>query len=782
MNKSRIAITLILLQMNIMAQNIDYRQKAADLVLKMTIEEKASLCSGLTSWTTKPIDRLNIPSIYMTDGPHGLRKSEGNDFSKTVQATCFPTASALASSWDVDLLHKVGVALGQECQANDVQIILGPGVNMKRSPLCGRNFEYFSEDPVLSGNLAVAFIEGVQSQGVGTSLKHFAANNQEFERLISNSLIDERTLNEIYLPAFEIAVKQAQPWTVMCSYNKLNSVYASENEYLLTDRLRNRWGFNGFVVSDWGAVADRVAGIKAGLNLEMPSSNGYNDKKIVEAVKSGKIKEADLDKVVTKLLAVILKAADLKKPDASYDKQQHHQLAREIGSECIVLLKNERHILPLNLQKPAKIAVIGSFAKTPRYQGAGSSQVKTTQLSNAWDELNKLKHPGVTFTYSEGYTTDGSLSEKRVAEAVQLAKQSDVVVLFAGLPDSYEMEGADRKDISMPASHNKLIEAVAKANPNTIVVLQNGSAISMPWVAKPAAILECYLGGQAGGEAIADVLTGKVNPSGKLSETFPMRLEDNPAFLNFPGQNHETLYGEGLFIGYRYYDKKKVTPLFPFGYGLSYTTFAYTNLKTSATSINDNELLSVEVSVKNTGKVDGKEIVQLYVHDHGTEVLRPQKELKHFAKIALKPGEEKTIRFELGFRDFAFYDAAVHDWVINSGNFDILVGGSSVNLPLVKTVSVTATRAHHPKLTRNSLLIEFSKNPKGKAFYDQVISQMYSFMKIDPNTKIDEEGQKAINSMMLYINDMPVYKFVLMSEGKFTDEMLEAAIGSINEE
>ncbi len=782
MNKSIVTLALILLQMNIMAQTIDYHQKAADLVLKMTIEEKASLCSGLTSWMTKPVERLNIPSIYMTDGPHGLRKSEGNDFSKTVQATCFPTASALASSWDVDLLHKVGVALGQECQANDVQIILGPGVNMKRSPLCGRNFEYFSEDPVLAGNMAAAFIQGVQSQGVGTSLKHFAANNQEFERLISNSIIDERTLNEIYLPAFEIAVKQAQPWTVMCAYNKLNGVYASENEYLLTDRLRTTWGFNGFVVSDWGAVSDRVAGIKAGLNLEMPTSNGYNDKKIVEAVKSKQLKESDLDEVVTELLAVILKAADLKKPNPSFDKQQHHQLAREVSSECIVLLKNDRHILPLNLQKPAKIAVIGSFAKAPRYQGAGSSQVKTTELSNAWDELNKLKKPGITYTYAEGYTNDGSLSDKRVAEAVQLAKQSNIVILFAGLPDSYEMEGADRKDISMPDSHNKLIEAVTKANPNTIVVLQNGSAVSMPWVAKPAAILECYLGGQAGGGAIADVLTGKVNPSGKLSETFPLRIEDNPSFLGFPGQNHETIYGEGIFIGYRYYDKKKVTPLFPFGYGLSYTTFAYTNIKTSAASINDNEILTVEVTVKNTGKVEGKEIVQLYVHDQGTEVLRPVKELKHFAKISLKPGEEKTIKFELGFRDFAFYDAAVHDWVINPGNFDILAGGSSVNLPLVKTVGVTTTRVHYPKLTRNSLLVEFSKNPIGKAFYDQIIGQLYSSMQADPNAPVDEETQKAINSMMLYIKDMPVYKFVLMSEGKLTDEMLDAVIKSVNEE
>lgn len=772
---------LILLHLQTMAQNTGYHQQAADLVQKMTLEEKASLCSGLTSWTTKPIERLNIPSIYMTDGPHGLRKADGNDFSQTVPATCFPTASALASSWDIDLVQKVGIALGQECQANDVQIILGPGVNMKRSPLCGRNFEYFSEDPVLSGNLAAAFIQGVQSQGVGTSLKHFAANNQEHERLISNSVIDERTLNEIYLPAFEIAVKKSQPWTVMCSYNKLNGTYASENPYLLTDRLRNQWGFKGFVVSDWGAIADRVAGIEAGLNLEMPTSNGYNDKKIVEAVKSGKLQESQLNEIVTEMLAIILQAADAKKQNATYDKQIHHQLAREVSSQCMVLLKNNHNILPLKLDKLAKIAIIGAFAKTPRYQGAGSSQVKTTLLSNAWDELNKLKHPGVTFTYSEGYTNDGSPNEKLLAQAVQQAKQSDVVVLFAGLPDSYEMEGADRADISMPESHNKLIEAVTMVNPNTVVVLQNGSAVSMPWVAKPAAILECFLGGQAGGGAIADVLSGKVNPSGKLSETFPVKIEDNPSYLHFPGENHETRYGEGIFIGYRYYEKKKIKPLFPFGFGLSYTTFSYANLKTNADSIKDTDTLRVEVSVKNTGKVAGKEVVQLYIHDQGITVQRPEKELKHFAKVTLQPGEEKTIRFGLSSRDFAYYNTAVHDWVIQPGNFDIMVGGSSVNLPLLKTIKLEPTHVQYPALTRNSLLIEFAKNPKGKAFYDQVINQMYSYMKIDPNAKVDDETRKAINSMKLYINDTPVYKFVLMTEGKFTDEMLDATLKAVNE-
>jgi len=778
MKKNTLLFVLLFSCAGLFAQGTDYVQKAKDLTKKMTVEEKASLCSGLTTWSTKPITRLGIPSIFMTDGPHGLRKAEGFDFTKTVPATCFPTASALASSWNPDLLTKMGVALGEECQANDVQIILGPGVNMKRSALCGRNFEYFSEDPILAGKMAAGLIKGVQSQGVGTSLKHFAANNQEFERMIANSNMDERTLNEIYLPAFEIAVREAQPWTVMCAYNRVQGVYASENPYLLSETLKKRWGFKGFVVSDWGAVSDRVAGVKAGLHLEMPESNGYNDKLIVEAVKAGKLDESRLDEIVVDLLAVILKAKDSHKANATYDKQAHHDLARSVADECIVMLKNDKSILPLNLAKTKKVAIIGSFAKVPRYQGAGSSQVKTTQQSNAFDEIQKMAGKGTQLIYAQGYRADETLDEKLIAEAKEAAKQAEVAVLFVGLPDSYESEGADRKNMDMPLNHTQLIDAVTAVNPNTIVVLMNGSSVCMPWVAKPLAILECWLGGQAGGGAIADVLTGKVNPSGKLSETFPVKLEDTPSYMDFPGQNGEARYGEGIFIGYRYYDKRKLAPQFPFGFGLSYTTFAYSDIKASSTSIKDTDRVQISLKVKNTGAVEGKEIVQLYVHDQGTSVLRPEKELKHFDKVSLKPGEEKTITFQLSSRDFAYFSSNVHAWEVNSGKFDIQVGGSSDLLPLKTTIDVQATSVHYPVLTRNSLLREFAKNPKGKALYDQMIQGMMQGM--GGSVKNDEESKKALESMMMYMNDMPIYKFVLMSQGKFTDEMLNGMLQMIN--
>ena len=776
MKRTLLLLFIFFYYLSLIAQPLDYQQKAKELVKKMTIEEKASLCSGAGAWTTKSIDRLGIPSIFMTDGPHGLRKTEGFDFTKTQAATCFPTGSALASSWNPALLGKVGKALGQECQANDVQIILGPGINMKRSPLCGRNFEYYSEDPLLAGKLAAGLINGVQSQGVGTSLKHFAANNQEYERMIANSNMDERTLNEIYLPAFEIAVREAQPWTVMCSYNRVQGVYASENPYLLTDVLKKRWGFKGFVVSDWGAVADRVAGVKAGLHLEMPESNGYNDKLIVEAVKSGKLDESRLDALVVDLLAVILKAKDSHKANAVYDKQAHHDLAREIDGECIVLLKNDKSVLPIHLEKTKKIAIIGSFAKTPRYQGAGSSQVKTTQLANTYDELQKIAGKNVQLLYARGYRNDEKMDENLISEAKEAAKQSEVTILFVGLPDSYESEGADRKNMDMPLNHNKLIEEVTAVNPNTVVVLMNGSSVCMPWVAKPRAILECWLGGQAAGGAIADVLSGRVNPSGKLSETFPVKLEDTPSSLDFPGQHSETRYGEGVFIGYRYYEKKKIEPLFPFGFGLSYTTFAYSDIKSNAVSVKDTDKIVIEFKVKNTGSVAGKEIAQLYVHEQEPAILRPDKELKHFEKIELKPGEEKTVHISMNARDFAYFNSSVHDWEVQSGKFDILVGSSSVTLPLKTTLEIQASKVAYPILTRNSLLREFSKNPKSKAFYEQTIGEAMKGM-----NKNDAEAIKAWESTLLYFNDLPVYKYVLMSQGKFTEEMLSQLLQTINQ-
>lgn len=753
---------------------VDYTAQAKALVAKMTLEEKAALCSGRDFWSTKPDDKAGIPSVFMTDGPHGLRKATGTDFTNSVPATCFPTAAGLASSWNPALLTRMGVALGEECQANNVQFLLGPGVNMKRSPLGGRNFEYFSEDPVLAGKMAAALIKGVQSQGIGTSLKHFAANNQEYERLTNNSEVDERTLREIYLPAFEIAVKEAQPWTVMCSYNKLNGTYASQHALLLDTILRQQWGFKGFVVSDWGAVNDRVQGVIAGLNLEMPGNGGVNDRAIIAAVQNGTLPAARLDEVVTQTLALFLQSSAMHKEGATYDKAAHHALAREVSSECIVLLKNQ-HVLPL--EKGKKIALIGGFAKTPRYQGAGSSQVNPTQIDNVYAVMGNV-------AYAAGYTADATTNDQLIAEAQQTAGSSDVAVVFVGLPDSYESEGFDRTGIDMPAAFNRLVESVAKVQPNTVVVLMNGGAVSMPWADKVKGIVEAWLGGQAGSGAIADVLTGKVNPSGKLSETFAEKLEDTPAYLNFPGKNGNTLYGEGIFIGYRYYDKKKVKPLFPFGYGLSYTTFAYKGISVDKTAVNDNDAVTVHVKVKNTGKIAGQEVVQLYVQDLNSAVVRPEKELKHFAKISLQPGEEKTVDFVLGYRDYAYYNERVHDWQTTTGKYNILVGGSSVDLPLHQTLDVTATHVLYPPLTRNSLLKEFAVHPKGKAVYEKLMEGMGTMFgggeNKQPLTPAQEESKKKMQAMMVAIlNEMPVSKLVTMGGGKFTEEMLDAMLKQV---
>ena len=486
----------------------------------MSLEEKASLCSGLGFWHTKPIERLGIPSIMMTDGPHGLRKQEKEGFGKSVPATCFPTAVTLASSWDRKLIEKVGSAIGEECQAEGVSIILGPGVNIKRSPLCGRNFEYYSEDPFLASEMALYYIKGVQSQGVGTSIKHFCANNQEHRRLTVNVIVDERTLREIYLASFEKAVKEGNPWTVMCAYNKVNGEYCSENAYLLSNILREEWGFEGFVVSDWGAVNDRVKGLLAGLDLQMPYDGGLGDRKIIEAVKKGELPEEVLDKAVERILRVVFKAIENKKENATYDKKAHHKLAREVARECFVLLKNEDEILPL--KKKGTIALIGAFAKTPRYQGMGSSHVNPTMLDTAYEEILNKVEGKVEILYADGYRLDSDVvDEKLIAEAKEIAKRSEVAVIFAGLPEKYESEGYDRDHMKMPENHNRLIEEVSKVQKNLVVVLSNGAPVEMPWIDRVKGILETYLGGQGWGGAVADVLFGVVSPSGKLAETFP---------------------------------------------------------------------------------------------------------------------------------------------------------------------------------------------------------------------------------------------------------------------
>jgi beta-glucosidase len=760
--------------------------RARQLVAKMTLEEKALLLSGDGWWKTHAIERLQIPSICMTDGPHGLRKVQGGGLSESVPATCFPTASALASSWDVELIREVGAALAEESQASDVQILLGPGINMKRSPLGGRNFEYFSEDPILAGKMAAAYIQGVQSEGVGTSVKHFAANNQEFERMATSSNLDERTLHELYLPAFEIAVRESQPWSVMAAYNPVNGIYSAENGLLLNEILRTRWGFRGFAVSDWGAVRDRVQGVNAGLHLEMPGSGDYNRNKIIAAVQTGKILPATLDKIVAELLAVILEAKDHHRPGVTFDVNQHDKLARTAAGESLVLLKNSGNLLPLDFGNTKTIAVIGAFARRPRYQGAGSSQVNPTKISTAYDELVKLAGHEVAIRYAEGYTDEGTTTDDLVAESVEQAKAAQVAIVFAGLPDVFESEGFDRASLDLPAAHNRIIEAVSAVQPDLAVVLMNGSAVAMPWVNKVKAIIEAWLGGQAGGGAIADALTGKVNPSGKLSETFPARLEDTPAFPDFPARQKEANYGEGIFIGYRYYDTRKVAPLFAFGFGLSYTTFSYSDLQVNATGTREMERVIVTVKVKNTGRLAGQEVTQLYIHEQCTRVVRPEKELKAFAKVALQPAEETVVGFELEKRDFAYYDVSIHDWVVNSGKFDILVGGSSRDLPLKQTLEMMTAQTRGHRLTRDSLLKEFVDHPTGKAFYSELVE---AFGLGNPNEQLEDDSnltpeevvtkRKSNIAVKAFLDDMPVYKVCAFSEGRLGENRLEEILSSL---
>lgn len=766
------------------AEMNQYLTRARALVAEMTLEEKASLASGRDFWTTKPIERLGVPSIMMTDGPHGLRKASGASIAESVAATCFPTAPGLASTWNPELLHAVGVALGDECQANDVQILLGPGVNMKRSPLAGRNFEYYSEDPLLSGEMAAAFIRGVQSRGVGTSVKHFAANNQEHERMLSDSIVDERTLREFYLPAFETAVREASPWTIMCSYNQLNGVPVSRNALLLDQILRREWGFDGFVVSDWGAVSDRVASVKAGLNLEMPSSMGRTDAEIVAAARAGELDEKQLDQWVTQTLAVTLRAHEARRPDATFDPDAHHALARRVGGESIVLLKNDGGLLPLDLKKRTRLAVIGAFAQHPRYQGAGSSQVRPTQIDTLWGELKRLAGPTARLTYAPGYLDDGATSDALLAEAVEAARAADIVVIAAGLPDSVESEGYDRAGLDLPDGHERLILAVVAAQPNCAVVLMNGSAVRLPWADQVPAIIEGWLGGQAGGGALADVLTGAVNPSGKLSETFPTRIEDTPTFPLFPGLDGEARYGEGVFVGYRWYDTRQIEPQFPFGHGLSYTSFSYTDIRAEATSVDDEDGARVFVTVKNTGDRAGQEVVQLYLHERAPRVPQPARQLRRFAKISLEPGQQKTVAFELERRDFAYWDARIHDWAVQSGIFDVQVGGSSRDLPLELALTVRARHVVHPKLTRDSLLKSFQETPAGRAVYDEILNTALAGLGLAGElTGTPEEvkaKEKSRAMMTVFIQEMQAWKLVAASRGQFTEEKLAELLDHAN--
>jgi beta-glucosidase len=665
-----------------------------ELVSEMTIEEKASLCSGLNFWYLKGIERLDIPSIMVTDGPHGLRKqvAEGDQLglNQSVPATCFPTASALAATWNRDLVYQVGKALGEECRQEKVGIVLGPGANIKRSPLCGRNFEYFSEDPYLTGEIARSHIQGVQSQGIGTSLKHYAANNQEYRRMTIDTVVDERALREIYLTGFELAVKAAQPWTVMGAYNKVNGTYCCENPFLLREILKEEWEHEGLAVTDWGAMNERVEALIAGLELEMPGSPNGNDERIVAAVQDGELDEALLDQAVKRILTMIFQARETLSEESTYDPAAHHALARQAAGEGAVLLKNERNTLPL--ERDVNVALLGEFARTPRYQGAGSSLINPSQLDNLYDEMVKIAGEA-NLTFSPGYPIRGlQVDDQLIQEALEIAKGADVVVVAAGLPGSFEVEGLDRAHMRLPESHNKLIEAVASIHARVVVVLSNGSPVQMPWVSQVQAILEGYLGGQAGAGAIADVLYGIVNPSGKLAETFPVRLEDTPSHRYFPGGPKTVEYRESIYVGYRFYDTVGQDVLFPFGHGLSYTTFGYRDLQFSQDRITDQDTLTVSLKVKNTGRVAGKEIVQLYVNPVAPTAFRPKAELKGFEKVSLVPGEEKEVVISLGRRAFAYFNTGIKDWHVESGVYQILIGASSRDIRIREEVEVESGR------------------------------------------------------------------------------------------
>lgn len=581
--------------------------KIKELVSKMTLEEKASLCSGLDFWHTKGVERLGIPSEMVSDGPHGLRKQDDKadhlGINDSIQAVCFPAGCATASSFNRELVTKLGETLGEECQAENVSAILGPAMNIKRSPLCGRNFEYYSEDPLVSTEMAGALVHGVQSKHIGTSPKHFMANNQEYHRLTSSSEMDERTMREIYLASFEGMVKKEKPWTIMNAYNKLNGTYLCENKEMLTDVLRREWGFDGYVMTDWGAMNDRVEALKAGCNLEMPSCEGATDAEIVAAVQDGTLDESVLDKSCEEYLNVIFKYEENRDKNAVFQHEKDHETAREIEEECIVLLKNEDALLPLSADK--KVAFIGKYAEKPRYQGGGSSHINSFKTESAMDAVEFLatvKKENITF--AKGFDdVEDKVDEALAAKAVEAAANADVAVIFAGLPDSFESEGYDRKHLGMPNCQNALIEAVAEAQPNTIVVLHNGAPVEMPWLGKVKAVLEAYLGGQAVGGAVVNVLYGNANPSGRLAETFPLRIQDTPCYLNYGGEHDKSVYSEGIFVGYRYYTSKEMEVLFPFGYGLSYTTFSYGNLTVDKKEFKESEKLLVSVDVTNTGHV-----------------------------------------------------------------------------------------------------------------------------------------------------------------------------------
>jgi len=755
------------------------QDKVKEIIAQMTLEEKAGLCSGQDFWHLKGVERLGIPAIMVADGPHGLRKQEDAGdhlgLNESIQAVCFPAGCASAASFDRGILKKLGETLGNECQAENISAILGPAMNIKRSPLCGRNFEYYSEDPLLTTELAGAFVEGVQSQNIGTSPKHFLANNQETRRTTSSSEVDERTLREIYLAAFESMVIKQKPWTMMSAYNRINGVFASENKRYMTDILRDEWGFDGLVMTDWGAMNERVAGLKAGVDIEMPGPAEENDQAIVEAVKSGILDETILDRSCAAILRLIFRYTENRNESAVFDREKDSEIAREIAEESIILLKNEGELLPLSADK--KIAFIGKYAAQPRYQGGGSSNINSYRVTSALDAVSG----NANVVYSPGFTDEGP-DEMMLRNAVEIAEQAEVAVIFAGLPDSFESEGYDRKHMNLPDWQNELIASVSHVQPNTVVVLHNGSAVEMPWIASVSAVLEAYLGGQEVGAAVVNILFGKTNPSGRLAETFPLRLEDNPSYLSFGKDNETVEYREGVFVGYRYYESKAMDVLFPFGHGLSYTTFQYSNLELNKTTMLDSEELSVSVDVENTGGRAGKEVVQLYVSPKSNTIVRPAKELKGFEKIELQPSEKRTVTFTLNKRSFAYWNTEIADWHIDNGMYEVQIGKSSKETVLSEEVeilsSVEIPVVHH----LNSRMGDIMKNAYTGAILGNALAEFYKPAADTAGENQAAHENSAISSEMIaaMMADMPLRQLASFIPG-VTRSKLNELVDQLNE-
>lgn len=773
-------------------------ERAKELVSQMTLEEKAGMCSGLDCWRTKPIERLGIPSIMVSDGPHGLRKQitaqDNLGIGESAPATCFPTASMVACSFDPDLAYEIGKAIGEECVEADVAVLLGPGINMKRSPLCGRNFEYYSEDPLVSAKMAIGMIKGVQSMGVGTSLKHFAVNNQERRRMNVSAVVDERTLHEIYLKAFQITVQEANPRTVMCSYNKINEVYASENKKLLTDLLRDRWKYDGLVVSDWGAVHNRVDGIEAGLDLEMPGSCGVNDRKIVEAVKAGKLSEELVDKAATNVVCLVLDStlnstvdrANIVKKQQIFDRNAHHKLAVRGARESMVLLRNEDHMLPIGKEK---VAVIGAFATKPRYQGAGSSKINPIQVDYP---LEMLRKEGIDVTYVE----EDRNPQKYIENACKAAREKEKVIIFTGLPEKYESEGFDREDMCIPEFQNQLIEEVCRVNPNVIVVLMGGAPMELPWATKVKSILLCYLGGEGIGTAVAEIISGKESPSGKLAETWPLKTADIPCADNFPGDRLHVLYQEMIKVGYRYYDSYDIKVCYPFGHGLSYSSFQYKMLDNQQPmKCKFKDVIQVSFLVKNMGEIAAKETSFVFVSHENEYVFIPKHQLVGFTKELYQSQEEKMVTIEVNTRDFGYYHTGIKDYYAESGVYSLVIGSSLEQLPIRIDIELEAPQVEQDNQKESDFEVLLGhKLPKQAqkacrpytadnciedvkdTFIGKILEKVALHVMKDGLSK-EEEQQQMMNACMY---EMPFFALQASSNGLLTENMLDGIIDMLN--